>query len=85
MSTTEATQLIESRGGKPHEDDWDLMEAADLLAKRFAILRAAVVGLVGSDDREELEQMEMAIRIAPVPECDKAASINAIRALLETI
>ncbi|WP_231409656.1 hypothetical protein [Ralstonia solanacearum] len=48
------------------------------------ILRAALVGLVGADDKEELEHMEDAMRALPVPEHDKAATVLAIQALLAT-
>lgn len=43
---------------------------------------AALVGLVGSSTRAELEQMEMAMRLMPAPAADKAATIDAIHALL---
>ena len=46
-------------------------------------LRRALVGLVGVDTPEELEQMEAVLRAAPVPAGDKIATIDAIRALLE--
>lgn len=49
-----------------------------------AMLRAALVGLVGADDESELRQMEAALRLMPVPDADKAATINAIHALLAT-
>jgi hypothetical protein len=49
------------------------------------LLRSALVGLVGSDNPDELKEMEMALRILPAPEEDKANSINAIRTLINTI
>lgn len=51
----------------------------------IALLRAALVGLVGSDTREELLQMEAAMRLLPAPDADKAATVNAIHALLATM
>jgi len=48
----------------------------------IALLRGALAGLIGADTREELEQMEMAIRAAPAPAADKVAMIDAIHALL---
>ena len=51
----------------------------------IATLRAALVGLVGADGKAELEQMEAALRSMPVPLTDKAASIDAIHALLATL
>ena len=48
-------------------------------------LRKALAGLVGVDGKEELVQMEAAIRVLPTPEADKVAILNAIHALLETL
>lgn len=50
-----------------------------------AMLRAALVGLIGADSEQELRQMEAAMRVLPAPDADKAVSINAIRALLATL
>lgn len=50
-----------------------------------AILRAALVGLVGVDGREDLEQLEVVMRQMPVPVADKAATVDAIHALLATL
>jgi hypothetical protein len=47
-------------------------------------LRAALIGLVGESEREGLEAMEAALRLAPAPMADKAAAIDAIHALIET-
>lgn len=47
-------------------------------------LRAALVGLVGVDTREELEQLEGVMRLMPAPAQDKAATIDAIHALIAT-
>ncbi len=46
-------------------------------------LRAALAALVGADSADELRAMEGIIRIAPAPEADKIAMLNAIHALLE--
>ena len=48
-------------------------------------LRAALVGLIGVDGREELEQMEAVMRLMPAPAEDKAATIDAIHALLADV
>lgn len=48
-------------------------------------LRNALVGLIGVDGKEDLEQMEAAIRLLPAPAADKAASIDAIHALIATL
>lgn len=50
-----------------------------------AMLRSALVGLIGADTEAELQQMETAMRMLPAPEADKAVSINAIHALLATM
>lgn len=50
----------------------------------IALLRSVLFGLVGVGTESELRQMEAIIRAAPVPESDKAVTINAIHALLAT-
>ena len=45
--------------------------------------RAALVVLVGTDGRLELEGMELVMRSLPAPDEDKAAMIDAIHALLK--
>ena len=51
----------------------------------IALLRSALVGLIGADSAEELRQMEVTMRLLPAPAEDKAVSINAIHALLATL
>lgn len=51
----------------------------------IALLRSALVGLIGAETEAELKQMEATMRLIPAPEADKAVSINAIHALLETM
>jgi hypothetical protein len=55
---------------------------------KIAKLRAALIGLVGAEKREELESMEAFTRqymaIGQVPNKDGIASINAFHALIET-
>ena len=51
----------------------------------IALLRSALAGLIGADSEDELRQMEVAMRLLPAPEEDKAVSINAIHALLTTM
>jgi chromosome segregation ATPase len=48
-------------------------------------LQAALVGLVGSSDRAELEQMELVMHAVDAPAADKAATIDAIHALLAAL
>lgn len=48
------------------------------------LLRSALVKVVGVDGRSELGQMEAAMRLIPAPAEDKAATIDAIHALLAT-
>lgn len=50
----------------------------------IALLRFALASLIGVDTEDELLQMEAALRVLPAPAADKAASINAIHALLAT-
>jgi hypothetical protein len=52
--------------------------------KKVSVLRSALIGLVGSSDKKELESMEVLIRVSPIPDIDKANTINAIQALLTT-
>ena len=52
---------------------------------KIAKLRSALVGLVGVSSKEELLKMERAIRLTAVPSADKAVTINAIHALIETV
>ena len=47
-------------------------------------LRNALAGLVGVSNKKELENMELSLRVMPIPDADKVASINAIHALIET-
>lgn len=54
------------------------------MAADNALLRKALVGLVGAESREELEQIGLAIRAMPAPMTDKVASLNAIDALIQT-
>ncbi len=51
----------------------------------IALLRSALVGMIGADTEAELLQMEAAMRMLPAPDTDKAVSINAIHALLATM
>ena len=50
-----------------------------------AEVRAALVGLVGVDTRAELEELEAALRLMRAPAKDKAATIDAVHALLATL
>ena len=51
----------------------------------IALLRSALAGLIGADSEDELRQMEIAMRLLPALDADKAVSINAIHALLATM
>jgi len=53
--------------------------------RQIELLRSALVGVVGADGKPELEQMEMALRLLDAPAKDKAATINAVHALLDTL
>lgn len=47
-------------------------------------LRSALIGLVGAGEKDELETMEATLRMMPIPDVDRMATINAIRAIIET-
>lgn len=51
----------------------------------IAMLRSALAGFIGADSEDELRQIEVAMRLLPAPDADKAVSINAIHALLATM
>nr|WP_281719934.1 hypothetical protein [Nitrosomonas nitrosa] len=51
----------------------------------IALLRSALAGLIGTDTEDELLKIETTLRMMIMPEEDKAATINAIHALLETM
>lgn len=54
------------------------------LEAKYAKVRTALIGLVGVETKEELDGMEAAIRLLPVPDVDRMNTINAITALRET-
>lgn len=57
----------------------------DTLKFENMILRKALVGIVGADGRDDLNGMEMALRLATMPAKDKAVTIDAIHALRDTL
>ena len=62
-----------------------LLTSELILPAPKAMLRSALAGLIGADSEDELRQMEIAMRLLPAPDADKAVSINAIHALLATM
>ena len=50
----------------------------------IAKLRRALIGLVGAESKEELEGIELVLRTATINEHDKASTLNAVHALLDT-
>lgn len=54
-------------------------------ANTVALLRSALVGLVGADSEVELREIEASMRRIPAPEAGKAVFSNAIQALLTTM
>ena len=56
-----------------------MRKAEETIAK----LKAALIGLIGASEKDELEKMEMLIRVAPVPDTDKLGMLNAIHVLIE--
>lgn len=74
------------RDDRDDEVKWEERRAAGKTPKQERDrLRAALVGLVGVDTREELEQLEAVMRVVPAPAEDKAKTIDAIHALLATL
>lgn len=52
---------------------------------KVVLLRNALSELVGASNKEDLEKMELAVRLLHINEADKSASLNAIHALLATV
>ncbi len=52
---------------------------------RIERLRKALAGLIGAETKEELEAMEVVMRMMPGIEADKIAGINGIHALLSEV
>jgi hypothetical protein len=67
-----------------HLYDIACRELSEVMAQRDR-LRAALVALIGVDGKAELEQMEAVMRLMPAPAEDKAASVDAIHALIATL
>lgn len=57
----------------------------DDLLKDKSTLRRALAALVGADTAEELDAMELGLRMAPGIEADKIEAVNAVHALRETL
>lgn len=62
-----------------------LIAAAPTLFAERNRLRVALVQLVGVDGPAELAEMEAVMRLMPAPAEDKAATIDAIHALIATL
>ena len=54
----------------------------EVLAFHYLQVRRALCGLIGSSSEQELLDMELVLRSSGAPEGDKAAAIDAVRALL---
>jgi hypothetical protein len=67
-----------------HLYDIACRELSEVMAQRDR-LRAALVALIGVDGKAELEQMEAVMRLMPAAAEDKAASVDAIHALIATL
>lgn len=59
-------------------------ERTSAAKRKVQVLRKALIALVGADTPEDLKQLEATIRMLPVPDSDRAITINAIQALLQT-
>ena len=55
------------------------------LERNYSKIRKALVDIVGSDKKDELEMIEANIRLFTMAEEDRAHTINAIHALRDTI
>ena len=55
------------------------------LAEDNALLRRALIGIVGSDSKKELQATEAVTRLMPIPDVDKMNIITAIHAVLQTM
>jgi hypothetical protein len=66
-------------------DVYYLMQEKRAAEKQRDQLRSALVGLVGVDGRADLEQMEAMMRMVPQPAQDRAATIDAVHALIATL
>jgi len=64
-------------------DGWNSMTIYDAkkLNENNAKIKKALIDLVGAESKDELEQLELGIRLSPAPDSDKAVMINAIHAL----
>ena len=70
----------------PHETDVNaLIGHLRVVERKRDFLRSALEGLVGESEKVGLEQMELAVRLSPAPDQDKAAALNAIHALISTL
>lgn len=49
------------------------------------MLRNALAGIIGVSSKEELEVMELTVRMLPTPQADKIAMLDGIHALLATL
>lgn len=59
-------------------------ERTQAAERKADVLRKALIALVGADTPEDLKQLDATIRMLPLPESDRAITINAIQALLQT-
>lgn len=49
--------------------------------RKIELLKKALIGLVGADKKEELDEMEIIMRSAEIPNADKVNMVNAIDAI----
>jgi hypothetical protein len=82
LSPEDASSIVENIAER-------LLEPAQRIVAEVRLqrdkLRAALVGLVGVDGSEELGHMEAVMRLMAAPAEDKAATIDAIHALVATL
>ena len=51
----------------------------------ITLLRSALVGLIGADTEQELQEMKAAVMVIPDPDGNAAVALNGIHALLATM
>lgn len=85
-------EMLQQKYGAPpwHGNNWaaqkrHAIKAQEAIESHVQLLWTALVNLVGVDGEDDLQQMEVNLRLMPAPDADKAVSINAIHALLATL
>jgi len=54
----------------------------DKVEQKVEKLKSALLGLIGVETKEELEMMEVGVRVMSIPDKDKTNMLNAIHVLI---